>query len=510
MTAVTFIRKELSDVFGKYKIIRDCLLGSEAVKRRGKEYLPMPNPEDTSKENTARYRAYLKRAVFYAFTSRTLAGLVGQVFMREPVVEIPDQMDVVENDATGEGVSMLQSAVATLGFILSYGRCGLFVDYPQLENGATVEQIQSGEVRPTIQVFEPRSIINWRTVTVGALTKLSLVVIAEEWPYHDDGFERKTACQFRVLRLNAAMQYTVEIWREPTPTNWSTDGEIPKAKQFQMHEGPFTPIDANGNPFNEIPFLFVGVRNNDSNIDNPPLYDMADLNIAHFRNSADYEEACYMMGQPTYWFSGMTESWVENILKGEVKLGSFGGVMLPQGGQGGLLQPEPNTMVKEAMDAKERQAVALGAKLVEQSSVQRTATEAAQENASETSILSSSAKNVSSAFKWAIDWCGKYMGLDTTNSKYELNSDFMITTMDAPSRVQLMKDWQAGGISFSEYRAVLRKVGIATLDDDEAKQQIDKEQADSLAATAAAMANAGVQPGQQTNNPPSNTNGNGA
>ena len=59
------------------------------------------------------------------------------------------------------------------------------------------------------------------------------------------------------------------------------------------------------------------------------MYDLAVLNIAHYRNSADYEESCFVTGQPTVWASGLTEAWVEDVLKGELRLGSFGGIPLP-------------------------------------------------------------------------------------------------------------------------------------------------------------------------------------
>jgi hypothetical protein len=59
----------------------------------------------------------------------------------------------------------------------------------------------------------------------------------------------------------------------------------------------------------------------------------------------------------------------------------------PEGGERRLAPSDENTMPKEAMEAKERQMVALGAKLVEQKQVQRTAMEAGMEEASTSSLL---------------------------------------------------------------------------------------------------------------------------
>lgn len=489
MPRVSFIRPELSAIMGRYNKIRDCLIGSEAVKHKADLYLPVPRPTDKTKENLARYKSYKDRAVFYNVTARTLGGLVGQVMSRSPVSEIPDILDMVEEDATGDGVNLEQMAEKTLAFSLSYGRSGLLVDFPNTGGNVTVADLQSGRVRPVLAQYDPFTVINWRYMTDGSVTKLSMVNLAETWPFHDDGFEIKTACQFRVLEINSNGFYTVTIWREfQNPTSWTSDKKIPTSENFRISEGPYLVLGPDGNPLTEILFKFVGVRNNDGSIDNPPLADLAEINLAHYRNSADYEEACFQLGQPTYWCAGLDEHWVKEVMGGQIQLGALGGILLPSGGNAGLLQPEPNTMCKEAMDTKERQMVALGAKLVEQKTVQRTATEAMQENASEMSVLSSAAKNVSHAYEWALTKCAEFLNVKGEKIEYKLNSNFQMMQLTPADRLQLVKEWQAGSITFDEMRAVLRKAGVATEDNAVARSKILTEQAAALALAEASLA----------------------
>ena len=160
-------------------------------------------------------------------------------------------------------------------------------------------------------------------------------------------------------------------------------------------------------------------------------------------------------------------------------------------------------MIKEAMEAKERQMVALGAKLVEQKQVQRTAFEAKVEATSEGSTLSSTAKNVQAAYVWALQWCARFVGVAETGIQFELNTDFDIARMTPEERAQAIKEWQRGAITFEEMRAVLRKSGTATEDDAKAKEAIAQE-------TAAAMALATPQnvPGDGNNNSNNNSNNN--
>ena len=456
---VAFERKELRERKADYQLIADCIAGERAVKYRKTKYLPQPNPDDVTPANAARYEAYLTRAVFYNVTQRTLSGLVGEVFRRDPVAELPTGLDPVAEDADGAGLTLTQLAKKALRYTLAMGRGGILADYPSVdaEEGVTKADIDSGRIAPTLTVYDALSIINWRTVKRGSKTVLTLVVLKELYDEDDDGFEVKQKTQYRVLRLTDDV-YTVQIYRDGKPVI-----------------EPKSPTDAAGQVFDYIPFTFIGAENNDSEVDNAPMYDLASLNMAHYRNSADYEESAYIVGQPTPVFAGLTEEWVKNVLQDNVRLGSRGGVALPEGGSATLLQASPNQMPFEAMEHKEKQMVALGAKLVENKQVQRTATEAGIDSASETSILSSTTKNVSAAITFALKVCARYAGAPDANIKYELNTEFSISKLSPQQQAQIIASWQQDAITFSEMRTALRRDGIATLDDDAARAEIEEQ-----------------------------------
>lgn len=196
---------------------------------------------------------------------------------------------------------------------LAYSRSGIFVDYPETKEGATVAELQNGNIRPTINVYSPLEIINWRVVEFGAEERLSLVVLAESFCYFDDGFERKEAPQFRVLYLDKDGEYNIDIYREANSYSDFKEDKSYSETVFTVAKS-VKPRGPDGKPLNYIPFMFIGSENNDSNPDNPNFYDLADLNIAHFRNSADYEESCFITGQPTPVVSGLTETWYEDVL----------------------------------------------------------------------------------------------------------------------------------------------------------------------------------------------------
>lgn len=477
---VAFIRREVANVYPEYRLIRDCLAGEARIKNAGIAYLPRPNPTDESKENEARYKAYVKRAVFYNVTRRTLGGLIGQIFMRDPIIKVPEILNPLVEDATGSGISLIQQAKKSCELTLAYSRSGLLIDYPNTgDKGVTAEEVATGVIRPVIRTYSPMEVINWRTETIGAETVISMVCLAEGYPFFDDGFEIKSAIQFRVLRLSGGM-YTQEIWREKSPTEWSgLEVDQKRGREFIAHDS-YIPKDPNGNTFDRIPFTFIGSQNNDTNVDLPNMYDLASLNVAHYRNSADYEESCYITGQPTIVVTGLTEEWLKNVLNGKVEFGSRGGIPLPADADAKLIQAEEKTMIKEAMDAKERQMIALGAKLIEQNETQRTAFETKVDATNSGSVLSNTAKNVTEAYRFAISWALKFSNLEGSAFEFQLNDDFDISRMTPEERGQAIKDWQAGAITFEEMRVAMRKAGIATEDDAKAKAQILEEQTAAL------------------------------
>ena len=485
MPNVEYVAEELSAVLPQYDLITDCIAGGFAVKAKGTKYLPMPNATDQSPENLDRYSAYKLRAQFYNVAQRTLNGFVGQIFAREPNAKVPSLLDTLVADVDGAGVTLAQQAKTAAANVLAKGRAGLYVDYPNTQGRpATIAEVQAGNIRPTILLYRPEAVINWRTKARGSKSILSLVVLAERYLYDDDGFEPIYKDQWRVLRLVPGLngntdKFVVELYDE-------TNKDVPREVFF--------PTDARGNPLDEIPFLFLGAEKNDPSVEPPPMFAICDLNIGHYRNSADHEENLYQCGQATPVIAGLTEEWAKNVLGGKVMLGARAAVLLPEGGSMELLQTEERSAILAELEHKEKQMVALGAKLVEQKQVQRTATEASQDEAAESSTLSSVAKNVGSGYKWALEWAAIFVGLSDRTAatpgtgsaiEFDLNTEFDLTQLTPEERKTLLAEWQANAITLEEYRDNLLRAGVATMPLEEFRAQIEKEAAEALERSAA-------------------------
>ncbi len=463
---VEYIRPEVEARLEQWARIRAAIDGEEAVKALCDKILPRPNPTDVTAENQARYNAYLGRAVFYNVSGRTLNGLTGYVFAKEPVVTLPATLQSLETNVDGSGVTLNQQAKATLMRARAFGRGGLLVDYPSTVEATTRQQLIDGNVAPTIVLYEPEQITNWDHVVIGAKSFLKMLVLKESYTVPgEDEFERNWAVQYRVLTLEDGGGVLGRIFRRPKA---EVDYEPVKELEYR-------PQGQTGVRLKTIPFTFVGSSNNDPAVDTPPMLDLVNLNLAHFRNSADYEESCYIVGQPTPYVSGLTKAWVDEVMNGTMQLGSRGIIPLPVGGAAGLLQATPNSMPFEAMEHKEKQMVALGAKLVEQKEVQQTATEANLNNASEVSTLTAAATNVFLAYKAAFDFCGQFVGADTAAIDFDLTEPLSQAAVTPEQATAIMAAWQGNLIDFEEARWQLKKSGWAWKEDDEVRANNEAE-----------------------------------
>jgi hypothetical protein len=501
---VNYVRSEVNDNLLTWQLMRDACAGQQAIAAAANQYpslmpvsgqpisispyVPAINPMDSSLDNLQRNRDYLTRGNYYNFTGRTRDGMVGTVFSKEPIVTLPEELLVLYNDVDGSGLTMDQQAQGLLAEVLTTGRVGIFVDYPQTNADTTRLQELSGEVRPTLITYRAEEIINWRTTTINGIKRLSLVVLLEQYPVDDDGFAVTYGPQWRVLRLDDAGEYTVQVYRQKVDTSAMEVGKLVKPLTGKSRK-----------PFKYIPFTFVGAKNNDSDVGPMPLLDLANLNIAHFRNSCDFEEMVYVLGQPTPVLIGLSKNWVDEVMGGTVVLGSTNPILLPEKADAKLLQLQESQLSLEAMKQKKEDAISLGARLVQGNYVQRSAKEAGLDDESETSLLMTAAKNITKAYAFALRAAGAYVGVLVKDAAYLVNTNFDVLRMSTLDRQQLLLEWQAGLITFPEARSILRKGNIATVDDDEAMDQLEEYPAP-----------LGVEPGapgNKTEPPVSNVNG---
>jgi Domain of unknown function (DUF4055) len=442
----------------RWRITTAVVSGDQALKAL--KVLPYLNSADMTEENKARNASYVDRAVFYNATGRTLDGLLGVAFKKDPTTILPEYLSYLLTDCDGMRNSLYQKAQATVSNLLKTGRDGLMVDFNN--------RLQ----KPVISAYAAESIINWKYDDTGGL----VLVVLEESIEVRDGYEVKNIMQWRELMLVNGV-CVVKLWQ-------LDKDKKPQIVQIKDADGNMVDeliMRSKSKPLDFIPFRFVGSRNNDATIDDVPLYALAKLNVAHYRNSADYEDSVFYVGQAQPWISGLTEEWRDDLVKSKQYIGSRSPFLLPEGGAFGFAQPSPNTLVYEAMEQKEKQMVALGARVLDQNAIQVTATQSDNDKEASTSVLSICCANASEAFQTAINWCARLLDKELTKEQeqetFKINQDYSTMVVDSQAVTSLVGVWQSKGIALSDLRAYLRKQGIIATErtDQEIDDDLDAE-----------------------------------
>ena len=447
---------EYQSRFDDWQRVRDCVQGQRTVKYRKQKYLPKPNIGDTSQENEDRYKSYLFRAQFINFTGTTKRALVGSVFRKNPIIELPTVLEYLREDASRNGVKLKNLTKTSVGDVLEAGRAGLLSDYPQSEEGLTLADTMKD--RAYVIHYPSRQIINWHVSQEGAL---DLVVLQEQEEVQQETvFDYSTEPRYRVLILVNGV-YEQRYYDDGGVMLWAS-----------------TPKDPKGQTFAEIPWSWLGSEDNDDSFDIPPLLDIANANIGHYMNSADYEDTSFLSGQPTLHIDiGDTspDLWASENPNG-VLVGSRRG-LITKGGKVEVVQPSPNIIPNDAMKRKEEQMVAIGARIIQDSTGVETAEAARIRHSGETSVLISIVENAEAGYERALKFCARFMGADEEAIDVSLNRDFFDSKLTPQEIMAIIQLGDTQLIAPSDQRTMMR-TGRLELDSERTDEDIDAEVVD--------------------------------
>lgn len=415
-------------------MVKDAIAGfnSPAIQKRLREYVPKVESHDDSQ-----YQNYCSRAVWFAATSRTLDAWVGMICRKSPTSEIPDSIEVLGEDVDLHRTPLITYVAEVIRQLCSLGRAGTLIDWSADGN------------RPYLTFYETLAIINWK-YDVNPLTgkvKLQYIVLKEEYSTDEsDEFTSIQATQYRVLKMTPDWTgVVVEIHRK-VGDGWA----IHETKELKKGVQPLP----------EIPFV---IHSNAIGIDcfsTAPLGDIAVMNFAHLRNSADFENALHIAGLPTPWAAGFTD----DNTKGPLVIGTTAAWcssdpnakcgFLEFQGQG--LQPLEN-----AMKTKEAQMAAMGARVLEQKSSGNEAFDTVQlRAASETNSLTEIADAASRSCSLVLAWCAYWANPGSSVKLEELTKETAYVTVSkeftsstaSPTQISAwLQAYNSGAISFETF-----------------------------------------------------------
>ncbi len=469
---ITEESEEYEERLPQWRKVRDAMAGEDRIKERGTEYLPKPS----GMKDPRKFTAYKNRSSFYDVADRTLSGLEGLVFRVEPVVKVPKVLEPMLKDVTPAGVPiqvMLHEAVRE---VASMGRYGQLVDLPR---GPSLSAL------PRISTYLAEDILRWEEQIVDGSRKPVRVVLREEATVAGS---QRTERLVELFLDPADGFYTMQHWKQKE-TETTSSRNTPRSDRvveeqvsgdFDKDGDPIKPQMA-GKKLEDIPFTFINTTHLRPRTEKPPFIPMVNMALAHYRNSADYENALFMACQPQPWAVGVTaEERPRAIGTGGVWFSSnkdakFG--MLEVTGQS-----IPNQ--RQAMQDKETRMAILGALLIQEdrqpSNV--TAETTRLQTRSQTSVLINTVDSVAAGTERSLRLAAAWMGADPDEVSVGFSKDFIETRLSSDELTALVAGWQGGAYSRHTLHENLQAGEIIpatrSLDDERAMQEEDDDAGD--------------------------------
>jgi len=453
MSSVTEPRKEYTDLLPDVVRNRCAVAGERAVKDKGELFLPplasmcctthelengyqqIRKGNCVSAEGRASYNKYLSLAYFYGASGRTVDGLGGLIFSKDPVTDLDNNIEYLQVNADGKGNSLRKLAQDAVNEAFITPRSGLLVDFPNVQQAVSIADAEANNLRPKILHYPYESIINWHYDVVNNEQKLVLLVLMEASTTVKERFEVTTETQYRVLELIDGV-YHQSVYKD-------------NGDEIQQP----TPILVNGQPSNEIPFYLVRVGAEQKSVIN----DLVDANYNHYRFFADYAAKEHASAFPVFYETGVQGN-DDNLMIGPGAKWSSAST----DAQFGVLQTESDggSMRQYLLDMEQRMA-ALGAEMLKPRIAGAESAEAKSlDQVAQNSTVSNIATNVSEAMTKALNFCSRWLG-GTEQSVYKLNTDYNPQALNPQALTALLAAWQGGAISYDTFYDNLQRGEIA-------------------------------------------------
>ena len=275
-------------------IVRDMWDGTETVRAQGRSYLPQaPGEKD------APYNERLNKSVFFNAFRRTVEGLAGLVFRKDPVLgdDVPallvQHWENIDMAGTHGDVFVRER----LEDVLTAGHGAILVEFPRTDGDQTAAEEMS-EIRPYWVPIRKEDILSWRTENVKGRTQLTQVVIRER-SFADVGrFGAEEHTQFRVISLAQVAADKAKGVAAKAVVAWELLEIIDKRVRL-MDAGTYTNQT-------EIPLAEIITSGRKSIFESqPPLLDLAYLNIAHYQTWSDLMTSMHKTNVPIFVTIGM-------------------------------------------------------------------------------------------------------------------------------------------------------------------------------------------------------------
>lgn len=346
-------------------------------------------------EDSEAYKNRLNRSTLYPALSETLSQMCGRVFY-SPINTSAVNKTIVENilpDVDTEGNDLDVFASQWFYAALAYGVSFVLVDYTRVEGARTRAEENALGARPYLVHIKPQNVLGIHYARINGKRVITQFRYKEYLTEDDGEFNTKTVEQINVYEIGRVRKYKA-----------NTAGK--DGAEFVMTED--IAVIANGKPLSFIPIVpFITKKTAHFALGEPPLMELANLNIKHWQSQSDQDNLLNTARVPLLVRIGVTDDTT-------VKIGNSV-IDLPTGADFRYVEHTGAAINagQASLNELEAQMRVAGAKLLEKADMAMTESQARDEQNKEISALRLYANRFEDAIDTVLEYIGVWLGIDS-------------------------------------------------------------------------------------------------
>lgn len=367
----------------KVKIIDDLLGGTATMRRAGQAYLFKMEMEEANS-----YRNRLERSTLYPALSETLSQMTGRVFFRPiNVVDVDETIQPLFDDIDLAGNNLDVFASNWFYSALAYGCSFALIDFTRVGEAKSLAEEKALNARPYWLHIKLHQVLGIKTDRHNGKQRITQFRFVVNEQVDDGNFGVKTIKHIYVYEVGKVSRYA-EI-----------DGEFTLAEELQL--------TAQNKLLDFVPVVpFVTKRNELTGTVEPPLMELAYLNVKHWQSQSDQDNITNIARVPL----------LAIYSNEDVKQLSIGGsaIHLPIDSSMQFVEHSGQAISAGTASLKEleEQMKTAGAKLLTKTVLSMTDSQSRDEAGKEISQLRLLANCFEDAIDLALEYTGRWLGIE--------------------------------------------------------------------------------------------------
>lgn len=414
---------------GNWAVIDAVRGGTPEIRANGEAYLPLE-----PFEKPEAYKRRLKRATLTPWYTRLVRGLVGMV-LRKPVTVL-DVSDRVQEDLDninllGDDLNSFSREVFEAA--IDYGYTGLFVDYTRVEGAQTLAEEMAIAPRPYWIHYTAPEIIGFRYSMAGNRRVFTQLRIRCNEIKPDGDFGEKEVEQIKVYDL--------------------ADGGVVQWRLFEEVDSRWEAVDSGVLSLPVIPFTFVYTNTKKALVVQPPMLEVAYLNIKHLQLSADLDHALHISANPKFCLFGYDPENGDIVASVDEAL-----IFENVEGRAEWVAPPPTSFdsLEKRIDKTEEQMAVLGlSTMVGQKNVGESAEAKKLDRTQGDSIMAVISQGLQDAFDLCLEFHAAYLSEEPGTC--QVNRNYDVASLDPQAIAAFSNLHSKGQISLETLLGLLKR-----------------------------------------------------